>query len=231
MEVSEMFFKRMLICVLLLPVALSAQSSSSQKDTILVDKIVAVVNNEIITHLDIDKAILFYPLLRKKNETDRDLYISVLQDLINYKVVYMEYKDDFILSEEDYTEVQTSIIKKVGSYEKLLQLLRRFDMEWQDFKDFIKEKVAYEKVLRETFQIKINISFKEITAFYNEQYLPSQQSLGLKPKTLIEMAPIIETQLKKDRTDETLAEWLAEITASYKIENKMLEEQQGISDE
>jgi parvulin-like peptidyl-prolyl isomerase len=196
-----------------------------------VDKIVAVVNNEIITHLDIDKAIQFYPLLRKKNESDRDLYFSVLQDLINYKVVYLEYKDEFILSDEDFTEVQTSIIKKVGSYDKLLLLLRRFDMEWQDFKDFIKEKVAYEKVLRETFQIKINISFQEITAFYNEQYLPSQRSLRLKPKTLIEMAPFIETQLKKDRTDKTLAEWLGEITASYKIENKLLEEQEGNSKE
>jgi hypothetical protein len=112
-----------------------------------------------------------------------------------------------------------------------MRLLRRFDMEWQDFKDFIMEKVAYEKVLRETFQIKININFQDIVAFYNEQYLPSQQSLRLKPKTMIEMAPLIETQLKKDRTDETLAEWLGEITASYKIENKLLEEQKGNNDE
>jgi hypothetical protein len=225
-EESEMSFKRIIICFILLHAFLFPQS-----DTILVDKIVAVVNNEIITHLDIDKAIQFYPLLRRKNESDRDFYFSVLQDLINYKVIYLEYKDEFILSEEDYTEVQTAIIKKVGSYDKLMRLLRRFDMEWQDFKDFIMEKVAYEKVLRETFQLKININFQDIVAFYNEQYLPSQRSLRLKPKTMIEMAPLIETQLKKDRTDETLAEWLGEITASYKIENKLLEEQKGNNDE
>jgi len=193
-------------------------------DVILIDKIAAVVNEEIITQSDIDKAIQFYPILRKKDVSPQDFYISVLQDLINYKVVYLEYKDEYTLHQEDYTEVQTSIINKLGSYNKLMGLLRQFDMQWEDFKDFIKEKVFYQKVLKGIFQIKITIDFKEIEIFYNEQYLPSQESLQLKPKTLIEMAPLIETQLRKDRTDEALAGWLKEITTSYKIENKLLEE-------
>ena len=193
-------------------------------DMILIDKIAAVVNEEIITQSDIDKAIQFYPILRKKDVFTQDFYISVLQDLINYKVVYLEYKDEYTLREEDYNEVQTSIINKLGSYNKLMSLLRQFDMQWEDFKDFIKEKVFYQKVLKGIFQIKITIDFKEIETFYNEQYLPSQESLRLKPKTLIEMAPLIETQLRKDRTDEALAGWLKEITTSYKIENKLIEE-------
>jgi hypothetical protein len=193
-------------------------------DVILIDKIAAVVNEEIITQSDIDKAIQFYPILRKKDVSPQDFYISVLQDLINYKVVYLEYKDEYTLHQEDYTEVQTSIINKLGSYNKLMVLLRQFDMQWEDFKDFIKEKVFYQKVLKGIFQIKITIDFKEIETFYNEQYLPSQESLQLKPKTLIEMAPLIETQLRKDRTDEALAGWLKEITTSYKIENKLIEE-------
>jgi hypothetical protein len=195
-----------------------------QPDVILIDKIAAVVNEEIITQSDIDKSIQFYPILRKKDINAQDFYISVLQDLINYKVVYLEYKDEYTLQPEDYTEVQTSIINKLGSYNKLMRLLRQFDMQWEDFKDFIKEKVFYEKVLKKIFQIKVTIDFKEIETFYNEQYLPSQESLQLKPKTLIEMAPLIETQLRKDRTDEALAGWLKEIAASYKIENKLLQE-------
>lgn len=193
-------------------------------DVILIDKIAAVVNEEIITQSDIDKAIQFYPILRKKDVATQDFYISVLQDLINYKVVHLEYKDEYNLREEDYTEVQTSIINKLGSYNQLMRLLHQFDMQWEDFKDFIKEKVFYEKVLQRIFQIKITIDFNEIETFYNEQYLPSQQSLQLKPKTLIEMAPLIETQLRKERTDEALAGWLKEITTSYKIENKLIEE-------
>ena len=193
-------------------------------DVILIDKIAAVVNEEIITQSDIDNAIRLYTILRKKDVSTQDFYISVLQDLIKYKVVYLEYKDEFILQQEDYTGVQTSIVQKLGSYNKLIGLLRQYDMKWEDFKDFIKEKVLYENVLKNIFQIKITIDFEEIETFYNEQYLPSQKSLQLKPKTLIEMAPLIETQLRKDRTDEALAGWLKEITASYKIENKLLQD-------
>ncbi|MCP5104029.1 MAG: hypothetical protein GY950_11650 [bacterium] len=190
-----------------------------------VDKIAAVVNREIITRTDIDKAILLYPLFREKEESDSAFYLSVLQDLIDYKVVYLEYSDEIELREEDYADVQTSIIKKVGSYDQLLRLLKQYDMQWQDFKEFIKEKVAYEKVVKNKLQIRVNINFEEIETFYNNRYLPQQRRLRLKPKTLIEMAPLIENHLKKSRADERLAPWLKEIIASFKIENKLLVEQ------
>ncbi|MDQ1352717.1 MAG: hypothetical protein QG657_3023, partial [Acidobacteriota bacterium] len=166
--------------------------------------------------------IRFYPYFRKKDEPDRAFYLNVLQDLINHKMVYLEYSEEVTLKEEDYTEEETSIIKKIGSYEQLMALLQQYDLQWRDFREFIKEKVVYEKVLKQKFQLQIAIDFKEIEAFYNEQYLPQQVSLQLKPKTVIEMAPLIEAKLRKDRTEERLAGWLKEITALCKIENKLL---------
>jgi len=193
---------------------------------ISIDKIAAVVNNRIITRTDIDKAILFFPVFRKKNQPQRAFYAGVLQDLIHYKVISLEYSDEIILRDEDYTDVQTSAINKVGSYDKLLRQLRRWDMTWSDFKVFIREKVIYEKVLKQKFPIKIDIGFNEIETFYNEQYLPAQNRLKLKPRTLIEMTALIENQLRKERLQEPLARWLKEIAASYRIENKLAEEQQ-----
>ena len=60
-----------------------------QPGPILVDKIAAVVNEEIITIHDIERAIVFYPVLRQKNETEENFYFRVLSDLINYKVIYL----------------------------------------------------------------------------------------------------------------------------------------------
>ncbi|MCU0289037.1 MAG: hypothetical protein MUF15_21915 [Acidobacteria bacterium] len=191
-------------------------------EVILIDKIAASVNDEIITWSDIHKAIQFYPYFKKKDQDNQAFYLKVLQDLINYKMVYLEYGEEVILGEEDYTEEETAIIKKIGDYDKLMALLAQYDMQWPDFREFIKEKVAYEKILKQKFQLQISIAFKDIEEFYNEQYLPQQLSLQLKPRTLIEMAPLIEARLRKDRTEESLAEWLKEITALYKIENKLL---------
>lgn len=194
-------------------------------ETIRVDRIVATVNDEIITLSDIDKYILFYPVFRKKDETEQQFYNRVLGDLINYKVIYLEYREEFDLREGDFSDVQTSVINKVGSYQELQDLLGRFDMTLGDFKDFIREKIVFEKVLTQNFQLKININFQEIEEFYNQQYLPAQESLQLKPKTIIEMAPLIETQLRQLQQGQRLAGWLKEVSSSYKISYNFKQEQ------
>jgi len=192
-----------------------------QPGPILLDKIAAVVNEEIITIHDIERAIVFYPVLRQNNETEENFYFRVLSNLINYKVIFLEFSDEFNLSEEDFEQVQTPILKKAGSMEKLLTVLNNFTMSWSDFQNFNKEKMLFEKVLREKFQMEITVPFNEIENFYNSDYFPSQQRLGLAPQTLVEMAPVIEKYLRQLRTEEQLSTWLNDIRSNYKIEIKL----------
>ena len=192
-----------------------------QPGPILVDKIAALVNEEIITIHDIERVIIFYPVLRQKNETEENFYFRVLSDLINYKVIYLEFNDEFNLSEEDFEQIQTPILKKAGSLEKLLAVLNNFTMSWSDFQNFIREKVLYEKVLKEKFQMEITVPFNEIENFYNNDYFPSQQQLGLIPKNLVEMAPVIEKYLRQLRTEEQLSTWLNNLRSNYNIEIKL----------
>jgi hypothetical protein len=109
-----------------------------QQGPILVDKIAAIVNEEIITIHDIERAIVFYPVLRQKNETEEIFYFRVLSDLVNYKIIYLEFSDEFNLSEEDFEQVQTPILKKTGALEKLLAILNNFTMNWSEFRNFIR---------------------------------------------------------------------------------------------
>jgi parvulin-like peptidyl-prolyl isomerase len=192
-----------------------------QPGQIMVDKIAAIVNNEIITIHDIERAIAFYPLLRQNNEAEGNFYFRVLSDLINFKIISLEFNDEFKLSEEDFEQVQTPILKKAGSMEKLLAILNNFTMNWSDFQNFIREKVLYEKVLREKFQMEITVPFSDIERFYRDDYFPSQQRLGLAPQTLVEMAPVIEKYLRQLRTAEQLSTWLSELRANYQIEIKL----------
>ena len=97
---------------------------------------------KIITIHDIERAIIFYPVLSQKNETEENFYFRVLSDLINFKVIILEFSDEFNLSEEDFEQVQTPILKKAGSLEKLLIVLNNFTMSWSDFQNFIREKAT-----------------------------------------------------------------------------------------
>ncbi len=197
----------------------------SQENSILLDRIAAVVNDEIITLTDIDKAMQFYPSFRKTKELEDQFYSNVLEDLINYKVVFLEYKNNYEVKEEDFVQIQTEVIDKLGSLDLFKRHLKSFNMEWQDFKAFVLEKVIYEKVLTEHLQVSISVSFKEIETFYREEYVPQQDQLGLTPKTLIEMAAQIENHLRKIHTQEKLSDWLTELRSSYHIENKLSQEQ------
>lgn len=195
-----------------------------QAGTILVDKIAAVVNDEIITVSDIDKSILYNSPLRKKNESVNEFYLNELNNLINYKVIYLEFRDQFILTEDDFEEVNRSTIEKYGSITKFISILKKFDMDMNDFREFVKEKILFEKVIREKFQFNIIIDFKEIEEFYNKEYLTFQRELNLPPKTIIEMTPVIEKHLKEKRITKKLSFWLDEIKSSYKIINNLKEE-------
>lgn len=207
---SAMFSKLIILTILLFP-----------GSTVMLDRIAAVVNDEVITYTDIDKAISFFPFFRTGGESEEAYYARILDDLIAYKAVYLEYRDDFTLAEEDYEEVQTPIIAKLGSLDRLVNFLKKYDMEWPDFKEFITEKVLYEKVLKEKFHIQVDIAFTEIETFYTGEYLPLQVSLGLKPMTLIEMTPLIEKHLSKTRSEAQLSTWINELKAGFKIENKL----------
>lgn len=190
---------------------------SMQIGMILVDKIAATVNNEVITISDIEKSLFFYPLLRAKGESENDLYLNQLKNLINYKIIYLENKGQFILNDEDYESIRISTIKRYGSIEKFRNILKNFDMNINDFKDFVKEKVLFEKVIKEKFKLKITVRFEEIKDFYQKEYVPLQKKMSQNPVSLIEIAPEIENYLRTKRINEKLSDWLDDVKKSYRI--------------
>ncbi len=190
-----------------------------QPGAVLVDKIAAVVNSEIITVSDIDKSLFFYSPLKNTGGDDKDLYLIELDNLINYKVVFLEFKDQFKLKREDFEDVQRTMIERYGSLENLVEILRKFDMDMADFKVFLTEKILYDKVIRDKYKLGIIVEFREIEEFYNKEYLPSQRAINLEPKSIIEMAPEIERHLRGEMVLEKLSGWLKNLKSSYSIKN------------
>ena len=89
-----------------------------QPSEIVVDKIAAVVNSDIITVSDIDKSLLFYSPTANVESDEKDLYLRELNKLINYKVVFLEFRDQFVLTEEDFERRQSHIALLKARLEK-----------------------------------------------------------------------------------------------------------------
>lgn len=195
-----------------------------QPSEIVIDKIAAVVNGEVITLSDIDKSLLLNSRPVNNRGEDVDMYFNELEKLINYKVVYLEYKDQFQPTDEDFENIQLLIIKRYGSLENVLDVLKRFDMDMKDLRDFLKEKIIYEKVIKNKFLLGVVIESSEIDKFYNKEYLPAQNRLKIRPKSIIEMTPQIEDHLRSNKVKAELSFWLDGLKGSYKIKNMFEEE-------
>jgi parvulin-like peptidyl-prolyl isomerase len=195
-------------------------SAGNQQGFIPIDRIIAVVNDTIITKSDVDKSKLLFPYFSKLNESDVLLNKRVLKDLIDYRVVFLEYGGEYTLSEEDYERIQIPIINKLGSINNLFEIIRKFNMNWDDFKQFIREKVLYEKVIVEKFQMTLPVTYQEISKFYQDNYLRVQKNLHLPVKPLMDMTSLIESYLKKIKTSNRLSSWLNKLRESHRIEEK-----------
>ncbi len=204
-----MFFKALLIIL----------AVTTTKPLITIDRIAATVNSEVITQSDIDKAVLLYPHLRNPGESVTSYYKRVLQELINYKVLALEYGGTKKFTEEDYADLQTSIISRMGSMENVLKSLKKYDMNWDSLKLFIRDKMIHDQIVADKLQIRISIDLQEVENYYNNIYVPSQKALRLEPKSFIEIANTIEKHLRSGRTKLRIKEWLDEIKKSYKIIN------------
>ena len=90
-------------------------------------------------------------------------------------------------------------------------------MTWEDFRSFIRETVFFEKIIKEKFQFKISIFFKDVEKFYINEYLPMQKKLNLNPRSLIEMTPAIKDHLRKKETGEKIKSWIKDIKDTYDI--------------
>lgn len=190
-------------------------------DWVLQDRVAAFVNDRIITMTEVDLAIQIYPVFRRNDESEGEFYTRVLWDLIHQRLVAAEYGGEFTPDERDYEAVQTAIITKAGSLERLLALLAQFDMDWNDLRQFISDRVLTDKVVREKFSLKITVTFAEIETFYQEEYLPPQRAIGSEPQSLVAMAPVIEQYLRQQRALEKLADWFQDLVAGAQVEIKM----------
>lgn len=190
-------------------------------EAILVDRIAALVNDQVITLHDIERAVALFPEQRREDESEDQFYQRILGQLVTYKMIALEFGAEFPLNDEDREAVQRQVLLRAGSLEALQATLEGFEMNWGDFEAFIRERVLYEKVLREKFPMELIIPFEEIEEYYNGVFLPSRLQLGLEPQSLVEMAPQIESYLRRQRMEQQLSDWLNEIRTAYRIEIKL----------
>jgi peptidyl-prolyl cis-trans isomerase SurA len=142
----------------------------------VVDRIVAVVNDEIITYSELQqmaKALQAQPGFRLPAGGGRDLDRQLLESLINQKLSKYEAKRRGITVTEQEVNKAFEDFRKRNGLEKdevLAQVLAKNGMTVKDMKQQIEDQLLHERLVAIVTANKVTISDAEVRAFYEREF-------------------------------------------------------------
>lgn len=182
---KKMVFASVIITVL---TALTALSRAA-----VVDKIVVVVNNEIITQREVD--IMLAPIygqyrnMYKGEELIKmleDVREKILKQLIEDRLIFSEAKKLNITIEEKEVDAKIDEMKnKVGSERELENMLNEQNLTLNELRARYKEKIMIRKLIDQKVGAKIIITPLEVKNYYNENKDSFMQPEEIRLRTIL----------------------------------------------
>src|SRR5271155_1245842 len=195
---------------LLLPASLLAQAQAAPKPKgVIVEEIIARVNNSIITLSDFQKA---DASLRDEITHDcqncapdkldtmyRDRQKDLLRDLIDQQLLVQRGKDEGISVETDLIKRLDDVRKdnKLTSLEDLEKAVEGEGLSWEDYKNQIRNNLLTQEVIHREMSNRIVIGKDEVKKYYDEH-----QKEFIRPELVVLSEIFLSTE---GRTPEEMA--------------------------
>ena len=205
MPYPQYLFHRVLSFSLILLVWLTLALAGFQK---IADRIVAVVNEEVITLTDLRIVKAFGLFREESDESSRLPLSSVLEKLIDQKLVIQLSAERSGVQNQELDAYQQRIIERMGE-QKIEEAFAEYGLDWSGLREYIREKLLYETLVSRKFGQTIVVSLAEIEAYYRSHYVPSERQKGLEPKPMIDLLQEIESLLREDKIDNQIKDWIS----------------------
>lgn len=183
----------------------------------IVDRIVAIVNEHVITLTDLQIAYTFGLFEQEQREKAENPLLFVLQRMVDQKVVIDATKEKAPLEEFELTAALEQVTGRFNS-EELQKKLEKFDLSLEDLEVYLEEKILYHKILSRRFGKDVSVNLEDIETYYKETYAPSQEKKGLKPKPMLELLDEIELRIKQDKIKVQINDWINNLKEKAEVE-------------
>lgn len=183
----------------------------------VVDRIVAVVNDEIITLTDVN-IIQKFGLFEDLDESQEgDIQAQILSRLINQKLVIQLAGERLTVAKEELEEFLSDIVQKTDPDLAGTALLQ-FGLDWDDLKSYLREKLLFQKIISKRFNRGVIVSIDEIERYYEQVYVPSQRERSLTPQPMIEVLDRLEGELQREKVEDQVQEWIENLKREADIQ-------------
>ncbi|MGA7838953.1 MAG: peptidylprolyl isomerase, partial [Ignavibacteriaceae bacterium] len=182
----------------------------------VLDKIVAVVDNEIILKSELDFQTQLYAAQRKLNPNQPGLEKQILNTMIEEKLVYAQAElDSITVSDEELNQridYQVNLfIQQYGSKEKVEQIYgMSIEKIKRELRDDVRKNVMIQKLKEKKFA-DVHASRREVEDFYDKY----KDSLGVIPEK-VQIAHILRIPVASEKTKEKYKAFAQSILDSIK---------------
>lgn len=184
-----------------------------------VNCVVAVVNGEIITLLDVEVAAEFGLAGATAAEPGADPRLAALDALIERKIVLDLSHENRGVSGEELDAAVAEVRRSVGEA-AFAAKLAKFGLAAADLEPYLEERLLCRRALDLRFSQSIPVSVTEIERYYRDIYLPEQAQLGAPAEPLDKVSDAIEARLRGERLDQRKAAWLGDLRKQADIQIK-----------
>jgi hypothetical protein len=177
----------------------------------LVDRVVAAVNNDVITLSELEQTVGFNVALGGKN--DEKLRAETLEGLINRQLLIQEaYRLKFVeVSDQDINAEIGKLKARLGSDEAFAGLLARLDMTAEQLGRMLGERLLVERFVEKKIGLFVRISRGEAQDYFNSH--PEE----FKGKRFQEAQKAITAMLSEQKLEQQVAQYLAELKSRADI--------------
>jgi hypothetical protein len=176
----------------------------------LLDRIVASVNNEVITRSELEQAVGFNVALGGKN--GKQLRDETLEGLINRKLLVQEaYRLKFVEVSGQDVQAEIEKLKKRLPGNAFADLLARLDMTEEQLGRMLGERLLAERFIEKKLGLFVRVSHDEAQDFFNTH--PAE----FKDKRFPDVQKTITAMLTEKKLEEQVAQYLSDLRARADI--------------
>ena len=198
------------IQLLLLFVAVSAKA-------VIIDKIAAIVNQDVITESELDA--MEELDLRLSGLPRED---SILQERINFHLVLQQLKTQppVLLAQDEVDAALKSYELRYGGEEGMNDFLNGIGMNRDDLTLEIHNQFRIRKFIRDRFRPFVNITIEDAEDYYEKVYKPAAEMLAKDVPPFAEVFSEIQNLMVESMIQDRIEEWLQELRKGARINIK-----------
>lgn len=176
----------------------------------IVDRVAAIVNDEIVTLSDIQWAIAISGAKLAADQKEREKqYEEALEEIIAEKLIQQEVSRTpmTMVSDEEVERQHREFDKRLGSHEEHEAFLKRIGMDDAEMHRIVRRQISTLHFIESRFKPFIIVLPDELQKYYEEVWIPKLRAEGIAPPPLSEVEEQVRANLIEDKIDEELEKW------------------------